>query len=112
MFHLPEEIIRLIYEYDNTYKEIFDKVLHSRFDIYRNENNSYLIFDNFSGKSFITDSLKTPTWKTTHHTHKKKEKNDTLYMENFRKKMMNYYQLEKVSEILEYDIYESLYSRT
>jgi hypothetical protein len=59
----------------------------------------------FTGRSFVTDSLVHPTWKTTHHTHKNKYKNNERYMENFKKKMMEYCNLELVSESLKYDIH-------
>lgn len=111
MYQLPEEIIRYIYEYDNTYREIFTKVLHSRYEIYQNKKTrNYFVFDLFSGKSFTTDSLKEPTWKTTHHTHKNKEINTDLFLDNFKNRMMNTYELEKVNDILQYDIHEALYS--
>ena len=46
MYHLPEDIIRYIYEFDNTYKLIFDKVLHSRYEIYKSmTTDNYFIFD-------------------------------------------------------------------
>jgi hypothetical protein len=49
MYHLPKELIEYIYEFDNTYKEIFDKVLHSRFQIYKiRKTNNYFIFDSFT----------------------------------------------------------------
>ena len=38
MYQLPEDIIRYIYEYDNTYREIFNNVLLSRYEIYQNKN--------------------------------------------------------------------------
>ena len=106
MYHLPKELIEYIYEFDNTYKEIFDKVLHSRFEIYKSKKtNNYFIFDLFTGRSFTTDSLVHPTWKTTHHTHKNKYKNNERYVENFKNKMVEYCKLELISESLKYDIY-------
>tara|TARA_B100001248_G_scaffold261016_1_gene250878 strand:+ start:1342 stop:1740 length:399 start_codon:yes stop_codon:yes gene_type:complete len=109
MYHLPEDIIRYIYEFDNTYKLIFDKVLHSRYEIYKNKKtNNYFIFDEFTGNSFVTNSLINPTWKTKHHTHKKSQDNN-LHIDNFKKKMILLYELEKISEILQYNIHENLY---
>ena len=113
MYHLPEDIIRYIYEFDNTYKIIFDKVLHSRYEIYKNKiTYNYIIFDNFTGNSFVTDSLTNPTWKTKHHTHKISQKNNGLFIDNFKKKMMSLYELQKVDEVLKYNIHESLYLST
>jgi hypothetical protein len=112
MYHLPEDLIRYIYEYDITYREIFNKVLDSRYEIYQTKNTgNYFIFDLFSGKSFTTDSLNKPTWKTTHHTYRKIDiKADSeLYLDNFKIKMMNIYDLEKVNENLQYNIHETLY---
>lgn len=112
MYHLPEEIIRHIYEYDNTYREIFDKVLNSRYEIYQNLNTkTYFVFDLFSGKSFTTDSLENPSWKTTHHTHKQKhkEQNCDLFFENFKKKMINTYELKRVNDYLKYNIHNPLF---
>ena len=112
MYQLPEELIRYIYEYDTTYREIFNKVLNSRYEIYQNKNTkNYFVFDLFSGKSFTTDSLKNPTWKTTHHTYRTRDiKADSeLFLDNFKTKMMNIYDLEKVNENLQYNIHESLY---
>lgn len=113
MYHLPEELVRYIYEFDNTYREIFNEVLKSRYEIYqKKDTKSFLVFDEFSGRSFITDSLQNPTWKTTHHTHKNKNtKGDSdLYLENFKTKMKTLYPLQKVSDNLQYDIHESLFS--
>ena len=113
MYQLPEDIIRYIYEYDNTYREIYSNVLLSRYEIYQNKKTkNYFVFDFFSGKSFSTDSLTKPTWKTTHHTYKSKETNanQDLFLDNFKMKMINTYPLERVYENLQYDIQESLYS--
>lgn len=112
MYHLPNEIISYIYEYDNTYREIFDKVLKSRYEIYQNLNSeNYFIFDLFSGKSFTTDSLDNPTWKTTHHTHKNRHQNSNLFMENFKTKMINKFKLKRVNDDLKYNIHECVFIR-
>lgn len=109
MYHLPEEIISYIYEYDNTYRELFSNILNSRYQIFQNlKTKSYFIFDLFSGKSFITDSFENPTWKTTHHTNRKKS--GDLFFENFKMKMINTNNLKKVNDNLKYNIHEPLYS--
>ena len=123
MFNLPEELVRYIYEFDNTYREVFTKVLHSRYEIYlmtdnflnlpsfRHSTKYFFIFDEFSGKSFLTNSLQNPTWKTTIHTHKNiKEKYNDLHLENYKSKMKKLYTLKKVSDNLQYDIHKPLYS--
>ena len=111
MYHLLEDIIRYIYEFDNTYKLIFDKVLHSRYEIYKSmTTDNYFIFDEYSGYSFVTDSLTNPTWKTKHHTHKISNRNNDLFIENFKNKMLHLYDLQKVSERLNYNIHENLHS--
>lgn len=102
MFHLPPEIIRYIFEYDSTYREMFKKVLHSRYEIYQNKKTkNYFIFDLFSGKSYVTDHFERPTWKTRHHTHKNKNTKGSfdLYLENFKEKMMIMYDLEKLKNV-------------
>ena len=112
MFNLPEELVRYIYEFDNTYREVFTKVLHSRYEIYLMTDTKYFfIFDEFSGKSFLTNSLQNPTWKTTIHTHKNiKKKYNDLHLENYKSKMKTLYTLKKVSDNLQYDIHKPLYS--
>jgi hypothetical protein len=112
MLHLPQEIIRYIYEFDNTYRCIFDKVLHSCYEIFQNrKTKNYFIFDQFSGRSFITDSLHQPTWKTTHYTHRNQNTtgSSSLLLHNFKKEMMNMYPLVKVDDNLKYDIHEPIY---
>lgn len=66
-YDLPIEIIRLIYEYDSTYHEIFARVVDEirQYYIYENlssENKIYLIYDAIHKKSYTTDSLEIPTW--------------------------------------------------
>ena len=64
MFHLPHELQCLIFEFDSTYKEIFDKVLQSRFTIYKSSSrNLYFIFDSFTEKTYTTNSLSKPSSK-------------------------------------------------
>lgn len=67
-YRLPVELIRLIYEYDSTYHEVYAEVLQQikQYHIYENslfgEHKMYLIYDQNNRKSYITDSLDNPTW--------------------------------------------------
>ena len=63
-FSLPDEIIRYIYEYDNTYHEIFKKVLKDIeiFHIYLYRDEIYYIYDKEKEILYTTDSLRNPTW--------------------------------------------------
>ena len=73
-FTLPDEIIRLIYSFDSTYKIIFDKVLEGieRFQIYQNDS-FYYIYDRNLQTMHSTDSLVNPKWIcTSFHISKKR----------------------------------------
>jgi hypothetical protein len=103
---LPQEIINYIFEFDNTYKEIFDNILKSRFQIYKMKSNQiYYIFDYFSKTAFSTDSLIKPSWFTTHHTHTNKNKNHEYYFNTFKKNILLKHNCIPVSEKLDFDIY-------
>jgi len=107
--NLPDDLIHYIYEFDNTYKLIFDNVLQSRFEIYKHKKkNIFFIFDHFSALVFSTDSLSYPTWKTTHHTHRNKKKiNDFRYFDNYKKYILLKFDnlFVQVNDTLQYDIH-------
>lgn len=60
---LPQEIIQYIYEFDNTYKELFDKVLEDviQFQIFSCHDIFY-VYDTLSDIMYCTDSVSTPSW--------------------------------------------------
>ena len=62
-FTLPDEIIRMIYSFDATYKIIFDKILGEiqRYKIYQNDS-FYCIYDQYLKTMHSTDSLVNPKW--------------------------------------------------
>lgn len=73
-FALPNEIIRMIYSFDATYKIIFDKVLEEiqRYKIYQNVS-FYCIYDQYLQTMHSTDSLVDPKWIcSSFHVSKKK----------------------------------------
>ena len=91
-FDLPQEIIRLIYSYDCTYKLEFDKVLENiqRYTIYQNAS-IYCIYNQHSQIMHSTDSLVRPKWicstfnitkqkmeKTIHDIHLFRNRKDSL----------------------------------
>ena len=69
MYHLPYELQTMIYEFDSTYKEKFDQVLQSEYQIFKVENQKlYFIFDYFTEHTYTTNCLKNPTFLTTTYT--------------------------------------------
>ena len=77
-FTLPDEIIRMIYSFDATYKIIFDKVLEEiqRYKIYQNVS-FYCIYDQYLQTMYSTDSLVHPKWIcSSFHVSKKKNGTD------------------------------------
>ena len=72
-FSLPREIIQHIYEFDNTYHEIFKKILDDIdiLQIYLYKNEIYYIYDKNEEILYTTDSLKNPSWIcSSFHIHK------------------------------------------
>lgn len=64
-FSLPDEIITHIYEYDSTYKELFDTVLEDieQYQIYHFSRPSvYYIYNTHNNHNYIVDDLQNPTW--------------------------------------------------
>lgn len=108
MYQLPHELQCLIYEYDDTYHEIFQKVLESRFEIYQQDDqNFYFIFDYFSENSYSTNSLEKPTYLGTVHTflkRKKKHNNYDYQLENFKKNILKKYNLKRVYKKIQFDL--------
>jgi len=99
MFHLPKEIIKEIYEFDNTYREIFNTVLenisqYQIFDYITPTKQYYYIYDNHKDISHITDNLINPTWISTDYTITK----------NKLKAMIKNNLIVKTHKKLEYDI--------
>lgn len=99
MFHLPKEIIKEIYEFDNTYREIFDTVLenisqYQIFDYITPTTHYYYIYDNHKDISHITNDLINPNWISTDYTITK----------NKLKAMIKNNLIVKTHKKLEYDI--------
>lgn len=66
-FNLPEEIIRYIYEFDNTYREIFQECLQylTKFCIYKSQNKNlklYYVYNPESKVLHMTNDLKNPVY--------------------------------------------------
>ena len=64
---LPEEIIRYIYEFDNTYREIFNECLEyiTKFYIYKSQNKGlklYYVYNRESRVLHMTNDLKNPVY--------------------------------------------------
>ena len=65
MYHLPEELIRYIYEFDNTYIEYFNECLRyiCKFCIYHSESlNVYYIYNPENNILHMTNDLKKPNY--------------------------------------------------
>ena len=65
MYHLPEELIRYIYEFDNTYIEYFNECLTyiCKFRIYHSESlNVYYIYNPENNILHMTNNLKKPNY--------------------------------------------------
>ena len=108
MYQLPHELQCLIYEYDPTYHEIYKKVLNSRYEIYKEENEKfYFIFDYFSENSYSTDSLEKPTYLGTIYTflNRKKDHDDESYqLEVFKKRILKKYNFNRVYDTIRFDL--------
>lgn len=70
-FNLPNEIQRLIYEFDSTYHDVFREVLTdlSRYIVYRvhSEIPKYIVYDKWKNTCWKTDSLEDPLWIIYYH---------------------------------------------
>ena len=62
-FSLPEEIKKHIYEFDTTYRDIFNEILKEieYIQVYQYKNLFY-IYDKVDEILYLTDSLKIPSW--------------------------------------------------
>lgn len=99
MFHLPKELIIEIFEYDNTYREIFNIVLESIkqyqiFNYITPTNQYFYIYDNRNNISHLTNDLENPHWISTDYTINKKK----------LEKMIKDKIITKTNKKLEYDI--------
>lgn len=95
-YDLPIEIITEIYEFDNTYKCIFDKVIEDiqQYKIYESKD-VYYVYDTQCDIMYCTDSLSRPTWICSSFHVTKEQMKDII----LRKKLVQ----NKTSH-LEYDI--------
>ena len=68
-FSLPEEIKKHIYEFDTTYRDIFNEIVKDieYIQIYQYKNLFY-IYDKVDEILYLTDSLKSPSWISTSYT--------------------------------------------
>lgn len=88
-YSLPTELQCLIFQYDGTYREIFDEILldissQTIFSL----QNSYLIFDKKEKISYMIDSLTNPTYLCIRHEY------DVEFFENCK---MNHVELNPVT---------------
>lgn len=86
-YDLPHEIISYIFEFDSTFREIFDKVLQDieRYQVYSYCNQGmFYIFDTRTEMSHVTNSLEIQTWTTSFRTSKKDIK-DIVILHNLKK---------------------------
>jgi hypothetical protein len=95
-FDLPYEIIRLIYDFDCTYKIQFDKVLEEiiRYKIYQ-DSSMYFIYDQYLQTLHCTDSLVNPKWICSRFHVTKNKMEETVQDKNL---------LRKKKDLLQYDI--------
>lgn len=68
-YSLPEEIKKYIYEFDGTYRDIFNEIVKEieRLQVYQYKNLFY-IYDKVDEILYLTDSLKSPSWISTSYT--------------------------------------------
>jgi len=99
-YDLPHEIISYIYEFDNTFRDKFDKVLEDiqQYQVYsyKNMNNEtmFYIYDIHTEMSHVTNSLETPNWISTSFRISKKD----------MKEIATLRKLERTRKKLQYDI--------
>lgn len=95
-FTLPNEIIGNIYEYDNTYREIFQKVLEEIeiFEIFVSKAKIYYIYDKEEKTLYTTDSVQNPGWICSSFK---------IFQDRWRN-LIKVKNLTRSSEKLEYDI--------
>lgn len=104
-FNLPEEIIRYIYEFDNTYREIFQECLQylTKFCIYKSQNRNlklYYVYNPESKVLHMTNDLKNPVYICSSFGVQEKQLKDLLI----------YYSMKRRYDIkLEYDIENYLF---
>jgi len=99
-FSLPEEILRYIYEFDNTYRNIFNEILKEieYIQIYQYKNLFY-IYDKEDEILYLTDSLKIPSWISTSY----------MISLSYVKEIIEKKRLIRLKDKLEYDIRNYLF---
>lgn len=107
MYFLPYELQTMIYEYDSTYKEKFDEVLQSRYEIFKVKNQKlYFIFDYFTEHTYTTNCLENPTFLTTTFTFLKRKKPDKpieYHICNFKNFIFTKYDIIKINNTINFD---------
>lgn len=100
-FSLPEEIIRYIYEFDNTYHEIFKNVLKDIeiLQIYKFKN-LYYIYNKEEEILYLTDNLKIPSFISTSY----------MIQLPYFKNIIRMKKLVRINEKLEFDIKNFLFT--
>lgn len=96
-YDLPHEIICYIYEFDNTFRERFNKVLQDieRYQVYSYCNQTmFYIYDIRAEMSHVTNSLEIPNWISTSFRISKKDIKEIVVAHN----------LKKTRQKLQYDI--------
>lgn len=102
MYDLPYELQTMIYEFDSTYKEKFDQVLQSRYEILKVKNQKlYFIFDYFTEHTYTTNCLKNPTFLTTTYTFFKRKRPDKpiqYHIYNFKNFLFTKYDIIEIND--------------
>lgn len=107
MYFLPQELQTIIYEFDSTYKEKFDDVLKSRYEIFKvKEQNLYFIFDYFTEHTYTTNCLQQPSYLTTTFTFLKRKKPNKpieYHIYNFKNFLFTKYEIIEIKGKLNFD---------
>jgi len=106
MFHLPDDIIRYIYEFDNTYRNVFDECLQciTMNQIYKSRlRNLYYVYIEDKNVLHMTNDIKKPSYICSSFNIRKSDLDDLLRR----------YQMERKYNIkLEYDIENYIFKDT
>lgn len=99
-FLLPEDIIRYIYEFDKTYRDIFNEIVKEikYIQIYQYKNLFY-IYDKEEEILYLTDSLKIPSWISTSY----------MIPLSYFKNIIEKKRLTRINDKLEFDIKNYLF---
>lgn len=99
-YSLPDEIKKHIYEFDRTYRDIFNEIVKEieRLQVYQYKNLFY-IYDKVDEILYLTDSLKIPSWISTSY----------MISLSYVKEIIEKKRLIRLKDRLEYDIKNYLF---